>query len=90
MRCPPCGSHHIAIVRKGYRPGLGCLGVLLFNWIGLLLGFLGSNDLEQVCVTCGHRQTVSRQGPGCGCTCLTLLLALLLIAILTRLLPVIL
>ena len=53
IRCPLCGSRNVVAVRKDYDPGCGCLGLLLFSWIGLLLGFLGGGKLEMQCMQCG-------------------------------------
>ena len=78
MNCPKCGSYRFTVVRKGYRPGLGCLGVLLFNWIGLLLGVLGSDDLDRVCLDCGHREPLTRTA-GCGSCCLFFVLVIVLL-----------
>ena len=78
MNCPNCGSPRFLLIRKGYRPGLGCLGVLLFNWIGLLLGFLGSDDLDRVCLDCGHREPLTRTA-GCGSCCLFFVLVIVLL-----------
>ena len=53
--CPRCGSYELDTVRRTYDPGCGCLGLLLFSWWGLLLGFLGGGDVETVCRNCGLR-----------------------------------
>ena len=79
MNCPKCGSHRFILIRKGYRPVLGCLGVLLFNWIGLLLGFLGSDDLDRVCLDCGHREPLTKTGCGTCCLFFVLMIVLLLL-----------
>ena len=63
--CPNCGSHLVVPVRKNYDGGLGCLGLILFGWWGLLLGLLGGGDIEMYCQHCGARW--SPQGRGCGC-----------------------
>lgn len=55
VRCPQCGSTQIAPVRKDYDMGCGCLGLILFGWIGLLLGLLGGGNVEMVCANCGAR-----------------------------------
>lgn len=84
VRCPVCGSAQISAVRRGYDPGCGCLGVLLFSWIGLLLGFLGADRVDMVCLRCGNRWEPGNGGrrslAGCGC----LLLILLVLAVLSR------
>ena len=72
--CPRCGSTDIEVVRKVYDPGCGCLGFLLWGWIGLLLGLLGNNDVEIVCLHCGCRwRPGTRGGSGCLLTLLTLI-----------------
>ncbi len=55
VRCPQCGSTQFSPVRKNYDMGCGCLGLVLFGWIGLLLGLLGGGDVEMVCANCGAR-----------------------------------
>ena len=65
VTCPNCGSHLVVPVRKNYDGGLGCLGLILFGWWGLLLGLLGGGDIEMYCQHCGARW--SPQGRGCGC-----------------------
>ena len=66
--CPVCGSREAVPVRKNYDAGLGCLGLLLFSWWGLLLGLLGGNDIEMYCQNCGYRWRP--QGRGCLAGCL--------------------
>ena len=53
VRCPQCGSSDISAVRRNYSPGCGCLGLLLFGWIGLLMGLLGAGKVDLVCRNCG-------------------------------------
>ena len=64
-RCPVCGSTDVEAVRHDYNPGCGCLGLLLFGWIGLLLGLLGAGQVDLVCRNCGTVRATRR--PGCGC-----------------------
>ncbi|MPM51697.1 hypothetical protein SDC9_98448 [bioreactor metagenome] len=81
--CPRCGSRHVAVLRKTYNPGCGCLGLLLFGWWGLLLGLLGFDDVEMICTKCGARWPAGRPEQiqtGCG-GCLTLLLAVLVLLV---------
>jgi len=84
--CPNCGSPHIAAVRKDYDPGCGCLGLLLFSWVGLLLGFLGGGEVEMVCGSCGARwpagapHKVRRSGGGCLLVLLIILMVVLIMA----------
>lgn len=65
--CPYCASSQISPVRKNYDGGLGCLGLILFGWWGLLLGLLGGGDIEMVCHNCGSRWTPGRSGCISGC-----------------------
>ena len=83
-RCPRCGSPDLEAVRKMYDPGCGCLGLLLWGWVGLLLGLLGANEVEIVCRNCGYRWQPGSRGGGCMLTLLTLAAALALIAALSR------
>ena len=66
--CPYCASDQISPVRKNYDGGLGCLGLILFGWWGLLLGLLGGGDVEMVCHNCGARW--NPRGPGFFTGCL--------------------
>ena len=64
-----------------------CLGLLLFGWVGLLLGLLGADDVEMVCNQCGARWPAGRPrdvqtGIGCGPLLLVLLLLWLLLSLL--------
>ena len=82
VSCPQCGSTQIAPVRKNYDPGCGCLGLLLFGWIGLLLGLLGAGDVEMVCANCGARwEPGTRNTNSSGCLA-SLLLALVILFLL--------
>ena len=78
VRCPECGSSQIAPVRKNYDMGCGCLGLLLFGWIGLLLGLLGAGDVEMVCANCGARWEPGRHNENSS-GCLASLLLILVI-----------
>ncbi len=87
VRCPACGSTQISAVRRNYDSGCGCLGLLLFGWVGLLLGLLGADDVEMVCNQCGARWPAGRPrdvqtGIGCGTLLLVLLLLWLLLSLL--------
>lgn len=80
VRCPVCGSTQVSALRRGYDPGCGCLGLLLFSWIGLLLGFLNADRVDLVCRNCGNTWAPGGNGrrspflAGCGCLLLILLL----------------
>jgi predicted RNA-binding Zn-ribbon protein involved in translation (DUF1610 family) len=51
MKCPNCGSENIIEVEyqttdteyNKYDEDMGCIGFLLFGWVGLLLGFDNSS-----------------------------------------------
>ena len=62
VSCPRCGSTDLDTVRRLFDPGCGCLGLLLFGWIGLLLGLLGADDVEIVCRNCGCRWRPGHRG----------------------------
>lgn len=82
VRCPVCGSSEISAVRRNYSPGCGCLGALLFGWIGLLLGLLGAGNVDLVCRNCGASWKAGNPGSarrnGCGLLILLLFLIFLL------------
>lgn len=59
LRCPRCGSTNCHCHVKGYDFGLGCLGFLVFNIFGLLLGCIGQDKLVCRCKECGKSWTMS-------------------------------
>ena len=77
--CPYCASNQVAPVQRTYDGGLGCLGLILFGWWGLLLGLLGS-EMEMYCLNCGRRW--NPRGRGCLSGCIALLFILFLIGLL--------
>ena len=85
--CPVCGSHDLAFTNGSYSTAFGCLGLLLFGWVGLLLGLLGLGSSKMVCKNCGAKWTPgspsqasrSNGGCGCGCGCLIILIILALV-----------
>ena len=83
--CPNCGSADISAVRRTYSPGCGCLGLMLFGWIGLLMGLLGAGDIDLVCRNCGTRweagNPANRRGAGCFIILLIIVLIMLLAAL---------
>ncbi len=82
MRCPRCGSHKMRYFNGDYSLGLGCLGALLFGWIGLLLGLLGISNQEVVCGDCGYRAPLNRTQASCsGCGCLIVIAIIVLVII---------
>lgn len=83
VRCPQCGSTQIAPVRKDYDMGCGCLGLILFGWIGLLLGLLGGGDVEMVCANCGARWEPgrhNRSSSGCLASVFLVIVIVILLA----------
>ena len=50
--CPRCGSTDLEVIGRAYDPGCGCLGLLLFGWLGLLLGLPFAGE-RIVCRSCG-------------------------------------
>lgn len=53
--CPKCNSTQIASFKKGFGAGRAVVGAALAGPIGLLGGFLGSNQLVITCMKCGHK-----------------------------------
>ena len=83
VRCPQCGSTQIAPVRKDYDMGCGCLGLILFGWIGLLLGLLGGGNVEMVCANCGARWEPgrhNRSSSGCLASVFLVIVIVILLA----------
>lgn len=83
VSCPNCGSHQIFAVTRGYDPGCGCLGLLLFSWVGLLLGLLGAGSVDMVCARCGYRWPAGSRGNN-GIGCGTLLLIIIIVVVILR------
>ena len=82
--CPVCGSTDLVLTNGSYSTGCGCLGLLLFGWIGLLLGLLGLGNYELVCKHCGSRWPVGKphqasRGGGCGVFLLLLIIIIIII-----------
>ena len=81
--CPVCGSTDLVLTNGSYSTGCGCLGLLLFGCMGLLLGLLGMGNYELVCKHCGSRWPAGKphqasRGGGCG---IFLLLIILIICL---------
>lgn len=66
MRCPKCGYEYCQIINetqttgKDFSAGKGCIGYLLFGWIGLLCGLCGEGQKTKtrqywICGNCGHK-----------------------------------
>lgn len=53
LYCPHCGSSQLVTNRKGFRAGKAATGALLTGGIGLLAGFMGSDELKVICLKCG-------------------------------------
>ena len=56
--CPSCGSTNIQAVGRArqYSCCLGCIGSLIFGWIGWLLGLIGkAGKYEFSCMDCGRQ-----------------------------------
>lgn len=84
--CPVCGSTDLILTNGTYSCGCGCLGLLLFGWIGLLLGLLGLGNYELVCKHCGSRWPVGKphqasRGSGCGIFVLLLIIIIIIAAV---------
>ncbi|MBR7144403.1 MAG: META domain-containing protein [Lentisphaeria bacterium] len=84
-QCPVCGSTDLVLTNGTYSTGCGCLGLLLFGWVGLLLGLLGLGNYELVCKHCGSRWPVGKphqanRGTGCGCFFLLLIIIIIIAA----------
>ena len=85
LRCPLCGGTHIRAVSRIYNPGCGCLGLLLFSWVGLLLGLLGAGGVDMVCADCGARWPAGRPGSASRSGCMLLLVIGVLILLSAKL-----
>ena len=83
VRCPQCSSADISAVRRSYDPGCGCLGLIIFGWIGLLLGLLGAGKVDLVCRRCGAvweaGKAPGRYAVSGGCCGLILLIAVIIL-----------
>lgn len=53
--CPCCGKTNIQAVKKGFGLGKAAVGGLLLGPVGLVGGMIGANDIQFVCLSCGHR-----------------------------------
>ncbi|MBR7104247.1 MAG: hypothetical protein IKC65_04835 [Lentisphaeria bacterium] len=83
--CPVCGSPDISALRRNYDPGCGCLGLLVFGWIGLLMGLLGAGKVDLVCRNCGAKWEAGNPASSRKNGCLTLLILIILIILLKHL-----
>ncbi|MFZ5968011.1 MAG: TerD family protein [Bacillota bacterium] len=55
LQCPRCRSTRVTAGKKGFGVGKAIVGGLLLGPIGLLGGFLGSKNLEFLCLDCSQR-----------------------------------
>lgn len=53
--CPKCGSTQVTANKKGYGAGKALAGAVLTGGVGLLAGFIGSNNVQITCLACGKR-----------------------------------
>lgn len=53
--CPCCGKTNIQAVKKGFGLGKAAVGGLLLGPVGLLGGAIGANNIQFVCLSCGHK-----------------------------------
>ena len=84
LRCPDCGCTRLSATRRGYDPSFGCLGLMLFSWVGLLLGLLEADRITLVCGRCGKRWSPGwgkeEASPLHGCSCLLVIILLAVLA----------
>lgn len=79
--CPRCGSEEIMPVRRVYDAGLGCLGLVLVGWVGLLAGLLGGGSVDLCCMNCGYQWRPGLwRGTSCG-GCLFLIIILIVLSV---------
>ncbi len=82
--CPKCGSCQITTSRKNFDLGCGLIGLVIFGWIGALLGLINAGEIELVCKNCGAHWPAGKpeqaRNSGYGC-CGILLLILIVIVI---------
>lgn len=55
LYCPKCNSYNISINKKGFGVGKATFGVVSCGVLGLLGGFIGSNDVKMQCLNCGNK-----------------------------------
>src|SRR5438093_12574829 len=54
VKCPKCGSEHIAAGTRGFGLKKATAGGLLLGPVGLLGGLIGSKKVTVTCLKCGH------------------------------------
>lgn len=55
MTCPRCHSSQVTAGKKGFGLGKAAIGGVLLGPVGLLAGFIGSKNMEFVCLSCKER-----------------------------------
>ncbi|GAB6156435.1 hypothetical protein JCM17380_51870 [Desulfosporosinus burensis] len=55
MACPRCHSNQVTAGKKGFGIGKAAIGGILLGPVGLLAGFIGSKNMEFVCMSCKER-----------------------------------
>ena len=55
MSCPRCHSTQVTAGKKGFGIGKALVGGVVLGPVGILAGFLGSKNMEFVCLSCKER-----------------------------------
>ena len=55
MVCPRCHSNQVTAGKKGFGIGKALMGGVLLGPVGILAGFIGSKNMEFVCLSCQER-----------------------------------
>lgn len=59
INCPYCHSTQVTAGKKGFGVGKAIVGTLLLGPVGLLGGFIGSKNIEFLCINCNKRWSAS-------------------------------
>ena len=59
MVCPKCHSNQVTAGKKGFGIGKALVGGVLLGPVGILAGFIGSKNMEFVCLSCKERWSAS-------------------------------
>lgn len=54
-KCPKCGSTSLQAQKEGVKVGRAVAGALLVGPLGLAAGAIGANNVQVVCLKCGHK-----------------------------------